>query len=76
MADSQTAYVQGQPVTCPVCKHDHFTTTNFHVAGTFPQIFNIEIIGRRGVMLICARCSWIRSSPATRRSPRRSSTTR
>jgi transcription elongation factor Elf1 len=60
MSETFTASVQGKTLACPVCGHDRVSTKKFHVVGTLPQIFNAEWMGERGIMVICANCSFIR----------------
>ena len=51
------AFVQNQPISCPVCGSHHFNAKTFKVETAFLQIMEWEVFGDTGVMLICTRCS-------------------
>ena len=59
MPAKQNASVNGKPIVCPVCGCDRFASKEFMVAGKWLQTFDLEGFGRKGIMLICDRCTHI-----------------
>lgn len=61
MAEAKNASVKGKPLACPVCGGDRFGSKPFMVTGKWLQSLNLEVLGDKGIMLICQRCSYIQS---------------
>lgn len=59
MAREKKAVVPGVPITCPVCSGDVFRSKSYMVANSWLQVFDMEGFGSEGMMLICARCTYV-----------------